>query len=59
MAECFVRVRLSKAEVLALVEVTNRVQPNMISNFEGERQGLHTFMAKLDNAVKKMGAKNG
>lgn len=52
----FVRVRMNRSEVKALVDITNLIRPNQLSNFEGERQGLHTIMAKLDRAIKKLDA---
>lgn len=50
----FVRVRMNESEVRALISVTDKIKPGEISNFKGERQGLHTIMAKLDKAIKKL-----
>ena len=48
------RIQLTKPEVLGIIAVLDSVAPYQIGDFEGERQGLATFRAKLSYAYNKI-----
>jgi len=48
------RIRINEAEVRAIIAVLDIIKPNMISNFNGERQALATFRDKLTPIYKKL-----
>jgi hypothetical protein len=52
----FLRICLNPVEVKAIIDVLDKVKPNDISNFFGERQALSTFRAKLTKVYRKITA---